>query len=165
MGNGVFANGEHGKKRGRRWIACLMITTRQSLIAESLPAIIGGRPKACRRYSIVLDPRLSTNSIPIQSLGGRSRVDGFSSEWITPDLVPGAKSRAVLSGPALLRTGAQGRSPPMCNLRFPKKRPIRAPKSTVAIIAAPCAPSACLSVGNGQAMRQPALIASPAPAP
>src|SRR5215470_13781344 len=40
-----------------------------------------------------------------------------------------------------------------------------APKSTVAIIAAPCAPSACHGVENGHAMRQPALIARPAPAP
>jgi hypothetical protein len=42
---------------------------------------------------------------------------------------------------------------------------MRAPRITVATIAAPCAPSVCLSVGNGQAMRQPALIATPAPAP
>jgi len=42
---------------------------------------------------------------------------------------------------------------------------MRAPKSTVATIAVPCAPSVCLSVENGQAMRQPALTATPAPAP
>jgi hypothetical protein len=53
----------------------------------------------------------------------------------------------------------------MCNLRFPKKRPMSAPKITVAMIAAPCAPSACHGVENGHAMRQPALIARPAPAP
>src|SRR5215472_2149711 len=53
----------------------------------------------------------------------------------------------------------------MCDLRFPKKRPMKAPKSTVAMIAAPCAPSACHGVENGHAMRQPALIARPAPAP
>src|SRR5262249_3397269 len=40
-----------------------------------------------------------------------------------------------------------------------------APKSTVAIIAAPCAASACLGVEIGHAMRQPALIARPAPPP
>src|SRR5215510_4798647 len=40
-----------------------------------------------------------------------------------------------------------------------------APRSTVAMIAAPCAPSACHGVENGHAMRQPALIARPAPAP
>src|SRR5215472_19176104 len=40
-----------------------------------------------------------------------------------------------------------------------------APKSTVAMIAAPCAPSACHGVETGHAMRQPALIARPAPAP
>src|SRR5262249_39171295 len=38
-------------------------------------------------------------------------------------------------------------------------------RSTVAIIAAPCAPSACHGVETGHAMRQPALIARPAPAP
>jgi hypothetical protein len=63
------------------------------------------------------------------------------------------------------RTGAQERLPPMCNLRFPKKRPMSAPKITVAMIAAPCAPSACHGVETGHAMRQPALIARPAPAP
>lgn len=52
-----------------------------------------------------------------------------------------------------------------CNLRFPKKRPMNAPKTTVAMIAAPCAPSACHGVETGHAMRQPALIARPAPAP
>src|SRR4051794_35175289 len=40
-----------------------------------------------------------------------------------------------------------------------------APKITVAIIAAPCAPSACHGIDTGHAMRQPALIARPAPAP
>src|SRR5215469_7235899 len=40
-----------------------------------------------------------------------------------------------------------------------------APKNTVARIAAPCAPSACHGVETGHAMRQPALIARPAPAP
>src|SRR5262249_54535023 len=40
-----------------------------------------------------------------------------------------------------------------------------APKSTVAMIAAPCAPSACHGVENGHVIRQPALIARPAPAP
>src|SRR6516162_2394897 len=40
-----------------------------------------------------------------------------------------------------------------------------APKIAVAMIAAPCAPSACHGVENGHAMRQPALIARPAPAP
>src|ERR1700731_4390879 len=40
-----------------------------------------------------------------------------------------------------------------------------APKPTVAMIAAPCAPSACHGVETGHAMRQPALIARPAPAP
>src|SRR6516162_10931494 len=40
-----------------------------------------------------------------------------------------------------------------------------APKISVAMIAAPCAPSACQGVENGHAMRQPALIARPAPAP
>src|SRR5215475_5487827 len=40
-----------------------------------------------------------------------------------------------------------------------------APRITVAVIAAPCAPKACDGVENGQAMRQPALIARPAPAP
>src|SRR5713101_10109597 len=40
-----------------------------------------------------------------------------------------------------------------------------APKITVATIAAPCAPSACHGIENGHAMRQPALIARPAPAP
>src|SRR6516162_2662226 len=39
------------------------------------------------------------------------------------------------------------------------------PKSTVAMIADPCAPSACHRVEIGHAMRQPALIARPAPAP
>src|SRR5438270_3620670 len=53
----------------------------------------------------------------------------------------------------------------MCDLRFPRKRPMKAPKITVAMIAAPCAPSACHGVENGHAMRQPALIARPAPAP
>ena len=53
----------------------------------------------------------------------------------------------------------------MCNLRFPKKRPMSAPKITVAMIAAPCAPSVCHRVETGHAMRQPALIARPAPAP
>src|SRR5262249_48819512 len=48
---------------------------------------------------------------------------------------------------------------------FPKKRPMRAPRITVAMIAAPCAPSECHGVETGQAMRQPALIARPAPAP
>src|SRR5260370_15763943 len=42
---------------------------------------------------------------------------------------------------------------------------MNAPKSTVAMIAAPCAPSACHGVENGHAMRHPALIARPAPAP
>src|SRR5579885_1802623 len=51
------------------------------------------------------------------------------------------------------------------NLRAPRNLPMRAPKTTVAIIAVPCSPSACLSVGYGQAIRQPALIATPAPAP
>src|SRR5260370_41910846 len=40
-----------------------------------------------------------------------------------------------------------------------------APKITVAMIAAPFAPSACHGAENGHAMRQPALIARPAPAP
>jgi len=40
-----------------------------------------------------------------------------------------------------------------------------APSITVAMIAAPCAPSACHGVETGHAMRQPALIARPAPAP
>src|SRR5262249_25096226 len=40
-----------------------------------------------------------------------------------------------------------------------------APNTRVAMIAAPCAPSACHGVENGHAMRQPALIARPAPAP
>src|SRR5215471_1683113 len=40
-----------------------------------------------------------------------------------------------------------------------------APKSTVPMIAAPCAPSACHGVEIGHAMRQPALIARPALAP
>src|ERR1700757_2135913 len=40
-----------------------------------------------------------------------------------------------------------------------------APKTTVAMIAAPCAPSACHGVETGHAMRHPALIARPAPAP
>src|SRR5262249_14986111 len=53
----------------------------------------------------------------------------------------------------------------MGDLRFPKKRPINAPTITVAIIAAPCAPSACHGVETGHATRQPALIARPAPAP
>src|SRR5258708_34215807 len=53
----------------------------------------------------------------------------------------------------------------MCSLRFPKKRPMSAPKITVAIIAAPCDPNACHGVETGHAMRQPALIARPAPAP
>src|SRR5258708_12619432 len=53
----------------------------------------------------------------------------------------------------------------MCNLRFAKKRPMSAPKIAVAMIAAPCAPSACHGAENGHAMRQPALIARPAPAP
>src|SRR5262249_43378917 len=44
-------------------------------------------------------------------------------------------------------------------------RPMSAPKITVAMIAAPCAPSACHGVENGHAIRQPALIARPAPAP
>jgi len=35
----------------------------------------------------------------------------------------------------------------------------------VATMAAPCAPSACQGVEIGHAMRQPALIARPAPAP
>src|SRR5215471_13290850 len=52
----------------------------------------------------------------------------------------------------------------MCR-RFPKKRPMSAPKIAVAMIAAPCAPSACHGVETGHAMRQPALIARPAPAP
>src|SRR5258708_6343798 len=56
------------------------------------------------------------------------------------------------------RTGAYER-------RFPKKRPMSAPKIAVAMIAAPCAPSACHGAENGHAMRQPALIARPAPAP
>jgi hypothetical protein len=63
------------------------------------------------------------------------------------------------------RTGAQDRLLPMCSLRFPEKRPMSAPRATVATIAAPCAPSACHGVENGHAMRQPALIARPAPAP
>src|SRR5262249_39484998 len=63
------------------------------------------------------------------------------------------------------RTGAQERLSPMCNLLFPKKRPISAPNITVAMIAAPCAPSECHGVENGHAIRQPALIARPAPAP
>src|SRR5215468_783756 len=42
---------------------------------------------------------------------------------------------------------------------------MNAPKIAVAMIAAPCAPSACHGVENGHATRQPALIASPAPAP
>src|SRR5579863_2086729 len=54
---------------------------------------------------------------------------------------------------------------PIFNLRFPEKRPMIAPNITVATIAAPCAPSACHGVENGHAMRQPALIARPAPAP
>ena len=41
----------------------------------------------------------------------------------------------------------------MCNLRFPNRRPMSAPKITVAMIAAPCAPSACHGVENGHAMR------------
>src|SRR6185295_1162568 len=61
--------------------------------------------------------------------------------------------------------GNQERLPPMCNLRIPKDRPMSAPKTTVAMIAAPCAPSACHGVEIGHAMRQPALIARPAPAP
>src|SRR5499425_3801166 len=40
-----------------------------------------------------------------------------------------------------------------------------APKITVAMMAAPCAPSACHGVENGHAIRQPALITRPAPAP
>src|SRR5215475_537977 len=40
-----------------------------------------------------------------------------------------------------------------------------APKIAVAMIAAPCAPSACHGVETGHATRQPALIARPAPAP
>src|SRR6266568_3045605 len=40
-----------------------------------------------------------------------------------------------------------------------------APKIAVAMIAAPCAPSECHGVEIGHAMRQPALIARPAPAP
>src|SRR5579863_3329181 len=40
-----------------------------------------------------------------------------------------------------------------------------APRITVATIAAPCAPRACHGVEIGHAMRQPALIARPAPAP
>src|SRR5579872_1577249 len=52
-----------------------------------------------------------------------------------------------------------------CNLRFPKYRPMSAPRITVAMIAAPCAPSACHGVDTGHAMRQAALIARPAPAP
>lgn len=40
-----------------------------------------------------------------------------------------------------------------------------APKITVAMIAAPCVPSACHGVETGHAMRQPAFIARPAPAP
>src|SRR5262249_25323668 len=63
------------------------------------------------------------------------------------------------------RTGAQERPVPMSNPRLPKRRPMIAPKITVAIIAAPCAPSACHGVENGHAIRQPALIARPAPAP
>jgi NAD(P)-dependent dehydrogenase (short-subunit alcohol dehydrogenase family) len=35
------------------------------------------------------------------------------------------------------RTGAQERLAPTCNLRFPKERPMIAPKITVAMIAAP----------------------------
>src|SRR6516225_2392380 len=42
---------------------------------------------------------------------------------------------------------------------------MNAPKITVEIIAVPCAPSACHGVETGHAMRQPALIARPAPAP
>src|SRR5215469_9075509 len=40
-----------------------------------------------------------------------------------------------------------------------------APKIVVAMMAAPCAPSECHGVEIGHAMRQPALIARPAPAP
>src|SRR5215510_14008062 len=63
------------------------------------------------------------------------------------------------------RIGAHEPPSPMCNPRFPKKRPMSAPKIAVAMIAAPCAPSACHGVENGHAMRQPALIARPEPAP
>lgn len=51
------------------------------------------------------------------------------------------------------------------SLRAPRNLPMRAPKSTMATIAASRAPSVCLNVENGQAMRQPALIARPAAAP
>src|SRR5215471_21429947 len=67
--------------------------------------------------------------------------------------------------PAHAEAGAQERLSPMCNLRFPRKRPMSAPKIAVAMIAAPCAPSACPRVENGHAIRQPALIARPAAAP
>jgi len=74
---------------------------------------------------------------------------------------------AAPTGPTLALSArpAQESLPPMCSLRFPKKRPISAPKNAVAMIAAPCAPNACHGVENGHAMRQPALIARPAPAP
>src|SRR5262249_6621888 len=63
------------------------------------------------------------------------------------------------------RSGAQECLPPMCHLRVPKERPMSAPKITCAMIAAPCAPSACRGVESGHAIRQPALMARPAPAP
>src|SRR5260370_30763945 len=70
-----------------------------------------------------------------------------------------------VSAPRMLDVKYQERLMLVCNLRLPKARPMRAPKSTVAIIAVPCAPSACPRVETGHAIRQSALIATPAPAP
>src|SRR5690242_17721909 len=89
------------------------------------------------------------------SVGERGRVAHLRKETRVFDVACG------IGGPHC----AQERVPPMCNLRFPKKRPMSAPKITVAMIAAPCAPSACHGVETGHAMRQPALIARAAPAP
>jgi len=50
-------------------------------------------------------------------------------------------------------TGAQERLPPMCNLRFPKKRPMSAPRITVAMIAAPCASMEALDIIRRMAVR------------
>jgi hypothetical protein len=113
-----------------------------------------------------------TNIPPAQSRELHAVNPGTTELWEVPGAIhvaamsaePQAYRRAragVVRGTRIyLRTLA-----PMCNLRFPRRRPMSAPKMTVAMIAAPCAPSACDGAEIGQAIRQPALIARPAPAP
>src|SRR6266567_1332558 len=128
----------------------------ETLQAARHPPIEAGRSHQFRMATYGTRER---NTSARKTVRGGLKIGDFSYERIALAL-----SFRALKDCGERRTVAQKRLRPMENLRF-RIRPMSAPKTTVAMIAAPCAPSACHGVETGHAMRQPALIARPAPAP